>query len=277
MLRNYFSPHDDIDVVVLDFDLSWHRDSVERSIYPKVEGALGYGAPEQFSTSANSRTRSALVDCFGLGMTMFYMATGRHPNAREQDSVRWEHTLRNDIALQPCAEWNSVPYRYARLIRELSQSVQEQRLDFSLAEIELNRIRATIDGSDVSASVVAEELMHRVIEGSDYNWANDDEAATTGLSSGTFRCAGDEILDSVLVSFQWSDTGDRNRRQLPQQLRAISEFSRKRLSESGWSEVSTTVSGVSLEMAFEISVSSLTSGFDVAVDALQQTRAKFSF
>ncbi len=49
ILRNVFGPEDPIDVVVLDFDLSWHKGASDWSV---VHGARaqGYAAPEQTAT-----------------------------------------------------------------------------------------------------------------------------------------------------------------------------------------------------------------------------------
>lgn len=67
MLRGFYSNPDKWDVVVLDFDLSWHRGALERSV---IHGSamLGYLAPEQIQTIPYVSTRHAAVDSFGMGM-----------------------------------------------------------------------------------------------------------------------------------------------------------------------------------------------------------------
>ena len=78
MLRGFYSNPDEWDVVVLDFDLSWHRGALERSV---IHGSttFGYLAPEQIHEIDGVSTRHAAVDSFGIGMVLFFMLSGRNP------------------------------------------------------------------------------------------------------------------------------------------------------------------------------------------------------
>lgn len=277
MLKMFFERGDPIELIVLDFDLSWHRDSLERSIYPRVEGALGYAAPEQFGSGIAARTRTSLVDCFGLGMTMLYLATGRHPRAREQDHAKWQDVLEQEIAFQSCSEWHSLPYRFSRLIHGLTYTEQDQRIDYSLAVVELTRMRDTILNTACSPSVLAEEVMHRVVQGVDYSWDSDEDLAIAYMSGGRFTCQGLEVSGGNTVSFVWADTGDRERRTLSVQLRSISDFAMSRLIELGWTSSSTSVQSTNLELTFTIETESLWKHLPASIAALQQIKAKFAF
>ena len=76
MFDGFYSRPDAWEVVVLDFDLSWHMGALERSV---VHGALtGYLAPEQIDATPGCSTRHAAVDSFGVGMTLYYKIGRAH-------------------------------------------------------------------------------------------------------------------------------------------------------------------------------------------------------
>lgn len=78
ILRGFHTNPDSWDIVVLDFDLSWHRGAIEKSV---VQGSsiAGYLAPEQLQQMSGVSTRHAAVDSFGIGMTLFFIIAERDP------------------------------------------------------------------------------------------------------------------------------------------------------------------------------------------------------
>ena len=56
MLRDFWTNGNELNVVVMDFDLSWHVDALEKSIVAKP---LGFMAPEQLHQRESASTRSA--------------------------------------------------------------------------------------------------------------------------------------------------------------------------------------------------------------------------
>jgi serine/threonine protein kinase len=71
---------DDWAVRLLDFDLSWHKGAIEKSILAATS-VHGYLAPEQLTVRKGVSSRHASVDSFGFGMTMYYLCASaiRHP------------------------------------------------------------------------------------------------------------------------------------------------------------------------------------------------------
>jgi serine/threonine protein kinase len=101
MLNDYYSATGEWQVVVLDFDLSWHRGSVERSV---VHGStlLGYLAPEQIQPIQGVSTRHAAVDSFGLGMLLFFLISGHNPLPDEHRHGNWIELVRSAAERKPC-------------------------------------------------------------------------------------------------------------------------------------------------------------------------------
>ena len=161
MLEGFYSCPNDWRVVVLDFDLSWHQGALEQSV---VHGALfGYLAPEQIQATPGISTRHAAVDSFGLGMTLYFMITGRDPLPEQHRHYDWKTTVQQAALGRGKTSWISLPYRYARLIIKATENSQAKRWDMSQIKDELERlIDASLNPTEVvSAELLAEEIAAR--------------------------------------------------------------------------------------------------------------------
>src|SRR5206468_3965957 len=116
-------------LVVLDFDLSWHRGAEEKSV--AYSTAIGYLAPEQIAPVAGSSTRSAAVDAFGIGMTLLFLCRGTDPVPEEHRHVDFDASVRRATEALPNPEWRSLTRRFARLILAATQHKQSDRWDLS--------------------------------------------------------------------------------------------------------------------------------------------------
>jgi serine/threonine protein kinase len=146
MLRNPVFGQDDFDVVVLDFDLSWHRGFHDLSVAHNAR-VLGYAAPEQVvkhDLAPTEKTRNAAVDSFGLGMLVFFVVVGRHPFPGEQQSMGFFSTVL-EAARRICpARWRSIPYALADLIVRCTDLEQSVRPTMSQIVSRLTLIRHTL-------------------------------------------------------------------------------------------------------------------------------------
>ena len=171
MLRGFYSDPDGWDVAVLDFDLSWHRGALERSV---VYGSttFGYLAPEQIQDIQGVSTRHAAVDSFGMGMVLFFMMSGRDPIPDEHKHVDWKNTLNEAAEGHPCSQWHSIPSRFARLIEYATQDNQAERWDMTQIQAELRRLhKAVLDPkSTQSIELIAEEIAARCEYCEGYEW-----------------------------------------------------------------------------------------------------------
>lgn len=92
MLRDYWLPNTEAEVIVLDFDLSWYEGAMGRSMVAGAAKLHNYIAPEQQEETEYSRRHTA-VDVFGITMLLFYVAMGKHPLINEQERA----SFREDI------------------------------------------------------------------------------------------------------------------------------------------------------------------------------------
>lgn len=245
MLEGYYADQDDWSVVVLDFDLSWHKGAVGMSM-DNPNSSSGYVAPEQVSRHTKHSTRSALVDSFGLGMTLFFLASGRHPVHLQHKHTDWREELTNRVGRKACAQWRSLPRRYCRLIEWATKQEQSERWDVAQILGELTRLhKAFHSGWPESAELAAEEVVSRSKMMDNYRWSRDQRVATTDLASGvSIAVQGREEHRDVLLTIEYIDSGmTGERRSIAKWLPKAFSQAAADLNAGGWRAVPGSVSG----------------------------------
>ncbi|MBY4674798.1 protein kinase [Burkholderia multivorans] len=233
MFKDYWTNGNEIDIVVMDFDLSWHVDALEKSIVAKP---LGFMAPEQLHRRPKESTRSALVDSFGFGMTMYFMLTSEIPVPDQQKHRDWESTLHNRIRSKVCPEWKSVSYRVSRLIQGSTQDQQRNRWDFAKIVSELKFLYEAIDGNqhDLPIDYHAEEIAAHAETMLHYSWDDSKMAAVYRSGGLTIEVSGYAPGDEVRLLMEWKQTGEENWKLLPKTGAQVKERARPSLEKHGW-------------------------------------------
>ena len=233
MLEGFYSRPDDWQVVVLDFDLSWHQGALEQSV---VQGALaGYLAPEQIQVTAGVSTRHAAVDSFGVGMTLYFMIAGRDPLPAQHKHREWRDTVSKMALSLGDTTWVSLPYRYSRLIIKATDNDQASRWDMSQIQDEIGRLvdAYVTPGEVVSAELVAEELAARGERV--YQWDDDKSMAVIRLVSGlVVRIRGDESERKVVVNLVWDSSGNQEHKRVGKWMEPAGRRCVQVLASSGW-------------------------------------------
>ena len=227
-------PWDEVRVLLLDFDLSWHLDAFDVSV-SQPGAANGYLAPEQVERSASVSTRNAAVDSFGLGMTFYFLRAGRDPRFGENRYSDWLSTLAELARGNPCKQWRSLPHRYSRLIFNSTRNRQEERLDVVLIEAELLRLlEAESNPSAVlSAEMLAEEIAMRASDGN-YKWNNDNFSARHEVGGARIDVKGIESTRTVQVEFQWLKAGFEHHQNVRKWLPVAQGKIESAFRQSGW-------------------------------------------
>lgn len=235
MLSNY--PGKDWDVVVLDFDLSWHKDAMEFSLDFSTSSALGFLAPEQLEDIKGVSTRNAAVDSFGLGMTLYYLFTGKKPIAGIYRKPEWSQYLKRDIAFKQCTIWASLPIRLARLIERATKYNQNERIDMGQIESELSRLYDIVYKSEIprSAELWVDEIMYSAMNDFKYEWNYDKLCAKRILVSGVeLTLYADEIHNNVNVNIRLMDTGIPHQKNIQKYLGKMFDECKAQLSRGHW-------------------------------------------
>ena len=236
MLRGFYSNPDEWDVVVLDFDLSWHKGALERSV---IHGSttFGYLAPEQIQELSDISTRHAAVDSFGIGMVLFFMVGQRNPVPDQHRHSDWQQTLKEITGSRPCAKWRSVPPRFARLIAYATQDRQADRWDMTQIQAELGRLYQALccPESIDSMELIAEEIVNRCEFCEGYIWDENALSAVKQLASGVrFELLGDESQRKIVAKLSWGDPGVQGKAYLDKRISSRRNAARDILKSSGW-------------------------------------------
>jgi serine/threonine protein kinase len=232
MLEGLFEGSDDWHVVVLDFDLSWHREAAEKSVIDAA-AATGYLAPEQLQPTPGVSTRSSAVDSYGLGMTLYFVITGKEPSVGQHQSVAWQDRL-TLVRGTHCSSWQSLPLRIARLIEASTRHVQSERWDVSQIERELERLSnaMTKPRAVESAELVGEELIARTRYRDSYSWNADKLEASLDLATGVeVQLQGRESDGQIRFNVVWTKAKGRK---LNRYVTPAVEQAKVLLMKAGW-------------------------------------------
>ncbi|MGA2886027.1 MAG: protein kinase [Halobacteriota archaeon] len=238
MIRNFdFDAWFEPEVIVLDFDMSWHKGSNEKDVVFESRDDFGYLAPEQTTQLRGVSAVSTRVDSYGLGMTTFYLFGGQHPRPNEELSDRWlEHTLRA-AKTEYEEKWLSAPNRLARLIKECTRINQVDRMDFSLAFKELqNLLEATSSPSNMrNPELWAEEVLAQLPSPAAYVWDINESIGRIQLERGiAVSCKPDFRNACVEIQFEFISRGSQQYKLLSQKLESVPQHVRRILEDGSW-------------------------------------------
>ncbi|WP_369137378.1 protein kinase domain-containing protein [Modestobacter versicolor] len=276
MLSGYYTD-DTWHVVVLDFDLSWHRGASEKSVVYST--AMGYLAPEQVTHQAGASTRSAAVDAFGIGTTLNFLCSGVDPVLNEQQRADYPQRVAAGVSSLTGVTWKSLPARFTRLVLAATAEHQSDRWDLSQIAGEIGRLRAANDDprTVASAELITEELATGLRAFGGYSWEADTltakKSSPTGLS---LALQADEVGDLIKLSVEWNRTGVEQRTGLTKFVRRNAQTLSARLSSAGWRIVHENVGASDLSLRCTINASpvarriaQLATATENALDAMQ--------
>lgn len=235
MLKDDVVDAENAEIVVLDFDLSWHKGAEDHSIMHSP--ALGYLAPEQRRKKPGISTRNTLVDSYGFGMTFYFVCTGADPIPDQHLLPSWGDDLISKISQQPCFEWKSLPKRIGRLILGCTKEEQPLRLDFSQITGELESLLFGIDNqqSILSIPIVVEELATRAEYFRGYAWDSLVSSASLELTESlSFKLSAEIPERAIRLDINWRNSGTQDWGQIEKMMNTGVPKMIEKLKLSGW-------------------------------------------
>lgn len=235
IINNYYLDSSSWKVVVLDFDLSWHKGAEDHSIMHSP--AFGYLAPEQRRKMARQTTRSALVDSYGFGMTLYFLCTGKNPFPDQHLLDSWENDLFAQVCKLSCGNWISLPRRISRIILNSTKNDQAARWSMLQIQGELDSLNRVLNGDveGVLSEIIVEELAARTEHLRGYAWSDIDSEATISRPNG-LALSLKASADGQLISFSasWQNGGDQDWTQIDRVIqKGVPKFIQT-LEEGGW-------------------------------------------
>jgi eukaryotic-like serine/threonine-protein kinase len=254
MLKDYWQGSESWKVVVLDFDLSWHRDAEEVSI-SNAETMNGFLAPELLNRDLKMPTRNALVDSYGLGMTFYFMRTGRVPLVAQSAHRDWGPHLRDLAAQYGCSGWRSLARRFFRLIDHSTRPKQSERWDVGQILAELERLEDAYGRSAEvqSAELWAEELIARA-DTPGYEWSGDDMKASVRIGGLIVELIAKEVERCVEFRLSWQQQGGEHYADVRRWLPKVQDQVRASLVKSGWLEIASVAGSYQFESVAHVPV-----------------------
>ena len=245
MLRGFDYSSDDWSVCVLDFDLAFHKGANEVSIQQSSD-TNGFLAPEQIERQSIYTTRSALVDSYGMAMLIYYVVSRKSPKPEQSLHADWHKTLLSDVAAKRCRDWESLPFRIARLIERCTRQNQAQRLDMTQIHGQLCALRSAYlnDRSVNDGELLAEELATRVASKlgilDSLRWDSDRFEANLQRHSGeklTVRSTG----DSINVLLCWHNDGTAKFEDVRNTIFESATAAKSKFSKHGFNDIKTSI------------------------------------
>ncbi|MBV6422226.1 MAG: hypothetical protein DAHOPDDO_03519 [Ignavibacteriaceae bacterium] len=278
MLKNFYDNEEPWEVVVLDFDLSWHLGASEQSILHSSSTA-GYLAPEQIQKSKYS-TRHSAVDSYGLGMTFFFIISARDPLPAESLHRDWERNVFEYSRNIKTTKWFSIANRFARLIIHTTKRNQSERWDVSQIKSELFRLLSANQKPEKveSAELITEEIFARTKQGKEYIWNSDKLSASIEMINGLKLCLiADESHKRIVFQINWVNRGADKVRNVHKWLEKISNKSYRLLKDSKWVIETNSKSGQSLNISGFITVSNANQHLDIIAKCIDDIITTINF
>lgn len=151
MLENFYYEDDNLpfNVIVLDFDLSWHKGATELTV---ALGSMSQGflAPEQAEEN-ESLTRSTAVDVYSIGMISYYVLTGKNPAPYQHRFSNFKEELVKNIESTHKEKWKCLDQFLAETIVKATLQDAGKRLSL---EAYLANMQVALD------MLLADEIMN---------------------------------------------------------------------------------------------------------------------
>lgn len=230
-------------VVVLDFDMSWHKGSNEKDVVFESRDDFGYLSPEQTDPAGGAQSRSAKVDSYGLGMTAYAIFGGKHPIPNIPLDPRWRDVVVKASKHNYHGNWKCLPNLLSRAIYEATKVEHAERLEFSSLRGRFEKIAtaAATGQAIVPMDIAAEEILCRISSKRPYDWDDIADAGVThSVNGSTAKVWVDHDKAKIVVSVEYVATGAQNYQNRDTLLADCRSYFSKELSSAGYSVQDTT-------------------------------------
>lgn len=168
MLKDFYREYSDEkpEVVILDFDLSWHKGATELTV-ALGKMSQGFMAPEQTDEHETS-TRNTAVDVFSIGMITYYVLTGKNPVPNQHCFPNFMDEMVRDIKDNyKRIGWKCLPQLIAETVVKATMQKASKRLslDAYLANISLALDMLLSDNISKTNSFLLREMAAQIDEG----------------------------------------------------------------------------------------------------------------
>lgn len=156
-------------VMILDFDLSWHKGATELTV---ALGAMsqGFMAPEQAEEDENF-TRNTAVDVYSIGMISYYVLTRKNPAPYQHRFLRFKEGLLDIIKSNYKTNWKCLPQFLTETIVNATLHDVNKRLSLEayLSNVKLALNMLLADEISNTHPLVLQELACQIANGNEFS------------------------------------------------------------------------------------------------------------
>lgn len=169
MIPNYYYMETAVDhgldqheIKILNYDMTWHTDATGR-VVPINQASAGYYAPELMEEPDSDRARDSRVDSYGVGMTIFRLASGKLPPSSGSNSNEWQSYL-TAVRKAQHGRFNCAHGYLQRIIDEATQPEPANRIYVGdiLAKLKVLQSAMQLDMQSWNIEILAENLMYAI-------------------------------------------------------------------------------------------------------------------
>lgn len=258
------------DVIVLDFDMSWHKGSREKDVIFESRDDFGYLAPEQTDAANRYTARSTRVDSYGYGMTLFYLFGREAPRPNEALSEHWRSRTIRASRVNYYEEWRSAPQRLGRIIAKATEIDQNERMDFSTILHNLSDLKLAASSPNKlgNPELWAEECLCNASDGLNYEWDDARGQGKIDFPSGlSVNSIGNFRNGSVIFEIKYTDVGIRERGGIGRYLSVSLDGAERAFRGLGWTVHEKRTSGGEASLKAEVNLELLRSNPKLAITA----------
>jgi serine/threonine protein kinase len=245
-------------IKMINYDMSWHKDARGYDM-EATTSQLGYQPTELVAARNMKVARSASVDVYGIGMTIYYLCSKENPPLGGSNSKDWEATVTQKFRPIIFNNWKSAGKRVERVV--LSATMPDPRNRPSLAQVHANLLQlyeiSQNNLDHLSSDFWAEEVIART--GFAYRQSTGENSFSSDILAGfTTIVRGDENDGSICAVIQISAVGGENWENIGKRIKGKFDESVRTLKEGGWKILTeTTIGARDAKISAKISVNDL--------------------
>jgi len=152
MLENYYDPRNPLNVIILDFDLSWYKGAIGKSLLSGTR-LHSYAAPEQISeTTSRVSTKNTAVDIYSLGMLLYFMITREDPSPGLRFMTSFAEDVKSKIESNFEISLKGISSYLAEIIIDATPQAQDQRSNLTVLINKIEDLYAVLSDGKIKVS-----------------------------------------------------------------------------------------------------------------------------
>lgn len=257
-------------VKLLNYDLSWHKDATGK-VVPVNAASAGYYAPELIEQPDSTRAKAATVDTYGIGMTIFSIASKTTPPPAGSNAQNWLEVI-NKIMPNRNSWFNACHNFIKRLILKCTRSDPVSRPLVADVETDLSDLLNVLNNSQEAAGgkFLAENLIYSLCE-DNYDVSEDGHIFSRDLRGAKcYKVRYNEGPDKIYFNISYASTNDGSWSNIDKTWTKNLNSACEILKSGGWRVTEENYSNRVIMVGAEIEVSILQKGYSKFEYALQR-------